>query len=96
MSIILCKDIVENVMVKKVIQLVVDEELLKNLDALSKAKTKTRSEIIRQACQRYLKQAKDEEQDRIYRQSYIDLPEEPELGEAQEVLMAEMHDREQW
>jgi len=83
-------------MVKKVIQLVIDEELLKNLDALSRKKTKARSEIIRQACRKYLQQMKDEELDRIYQQSYIDLPEDPELGKAQEALMAEMHNKEQW
>jgi metal-responsive CopG/Arc/MetJ family transcriptional regulator len=83
-------------MVKKVIQLVIDEELLKGLDSLSKSKTKARSEIIRQACQRYLQQHKDEELDRIYRQSYIDLPEDPGTGEAQEIMMAEMHEAEEW
>ena len=83
-------------MVKRVIQLVIDEELLKNLDSISRSKTKARSEIIRQACHRYLQQLKDEELDRIYQQSYIDFPEDPGFGEAQETLMAEMHDSEEW
>jgi len=42
-------------MVKKVIQVPVDEELLSALDQLSKKQSKARSELIRQACQRYLR-----------------------------------------
>ena len=55
-------------MVKKVIQVPVDEELLKNLNRFSKKQHKTRSEVIREACVIYLARAKEEELDRIYRE----------------------------
>ena len=42
-------------MAKKVIQVPVDEEPLKDLDNLSKKQRKPRSELIRQACLRYLR-----------------------------------------
>ena len=55
-------------MTKKVIQVTVDEELLKDLDSLSQKQRRARSELIRQACQIYLRQAKLEEMDKLYRQ----------------------------
>ena len=70
-------------MVKKVIQVPVDEGLLTALNQLSKKQRKGRSELIRQACQRYLRQVESEELDRLYQQGYKRLPEEAELGEAQ-------------
>lgn len=83
-------------MVKKVIQVPVDTELLTALDQLSRKQRKARSELIRQACQRYLRQAESEELDRLYQQGYERLPEEPELGEAQITLAGEILPRESW
>ena len=83
-------------MVKKVIQVPVDEELLTALDQLSKKRCKARSELIRQACQHYLGQVESEELDRLYQQGYERLPEEPELGEAQVALAGEILPKESW
>ncbi|MFC1957779.1 CopG family ribbon-helix-helix protein [Chloroflexota bacterium] len=83
-------------MTKKVIQVSVDEELLIALDQLSKKQSKARSELIRQACQRYLWQVESEELDRLYQQGYEKLPEEPELGEAQIALIGEVLPKESW
>ncbi len=83
-------------MVKKVIQVPVDEELLTALDQLSKKQRKARSELIRQACQSYLGQVESEELDRLYQQGYERLPEEPELGEAQIALAGEVLPKESW
>ena len=85
-----------NSIVKKVIQVPVDEELLTALDQLSKKQRKARSELIRQACQRYLRQAESEELDRLYQQGYERLPEEPELGEVQIALAGEILPKESW
>jgi metal-responsive CopG/Arc/MetJ family transcriptional regulator len=82
--------------VKKVIQVPVDEELLTALDQLSRKQRKARSELIRQACQRYLGQVESEELDRLYQQGYERLPEEPELGEAQIALAGEILPKESW
>lgn len=83
-------------MVKKVIQVPVDEELLKDLDSLSQKKRKARSELIRQACLSYLQRVKDEELDKIYRQGYMRVPEEPETGEIQVTLSGEFLSKESW
>jgi metal-responsive CopG/Arc/MetJ family transcriptional regulator len=84
------------VMVKKVIQVPVDEEMLTALDQLSRKQRKARSELIRQACQRYLGQVESEELDRLYQQGYEKLPEEPELGEAQVAVASEILPKESW
>lgn len=83
-------------MVKKVIQVPVDEELLKDLDNLSKKQRKSRSELIRQACLRYLQQIEYEELDRLYQQGYKRIPEEPETGEIQIAMSGEFMSRESW
>jgi metal-responsive CopG/Arc/MetJ family transcriptional regulator len=85
-----------NAMVKKVIQVPVDEELLLALDHLSKKQRKARSELIRQACQRYLGQVESEELDRLYQQGYERLPEEAELGGAQIAMAGEVLPKEPW
>lgn len=81
---------------KKVIQVPVDEELLTALDQLSRKQRKARSELIRQACQNYLRQVESEELDRLYQQGYEKLPEGPESGEAQVAVAGEILPRESW
>jgi len=83
-------------MVKKVIQVPVDEELLRDLNNLSKKHRKTRSELIRQACSSYLQQIEHEELDRLYQQGYMRIPEEPETGEIQAAMSGEFMSRESW
>ena len=83
-------------MVKKIIQVPVDEELLKDLDSLSKKQHKARSELIRQACLRYLQQVEYEELDKLYQQGYLRIPEEPEAGEIQVVISGEILSKESW
>ncbi|MBI4299253.1 MAG: ribbon-helix-helix protein, CopG family [Chloroflexi bacterium] len=83
-------------MAKKVIQVPVDEVLLKDLDSLSKKQRKARSELIRQACLRYLREMEDEELDKLYRQGYVKIPEEPATGEIQVDMSAEVMAKESW
>ncbi|MBI2303181.1 MAG: ribbon-helix-helix protein, CopG family [Chloroflexi bacterium] len=83
-------------MVKKLIQVPVDEMLLKDLNSLSKKQHKTRSELIRQACLSYLQKVNDEELDRIYQQGYTKIPEEPEMGEIQVATSGEFLSAESW
>ncbi|MFH0914204.1 MAG: ribbon-helix-helix protein, CopG family [Chloroflexota bacterium] len=83
-------------MPKKVIQVPVDENLLKELDSLSKKQRKARSELIRQACQRYLEQAEEEELDRLYQEGYKRIPEEPDIGEAQVKMAGKILSKESW
>jgi len=83
-------------MAKKVIQVPVDEELLEELNNLSRKQRKARSELIRQACRIYLRRAKQEEMDKAYQQGYQRIPEETELGEAQLTVVGETISTESW
>lgn len=83
-------------MVKKVIQVPVDEELLEALDRLSDKQRMARSELIRQACQRYLRQIENDELDRLYQHGYEEMPEDPEIGEAQIALASSILSKESW
>ena len=83
-------------MVKKVIQVPVNEELLSALDQTSRKQNKARAELIREACQCYLTQVESEELDRLYREGYERVPEEPELGQAQIGLAGEILSEEAW
>ena len=83
-------------MVKKVIQVPVDEGLLKDLDDLSKKQRKARSEVIRQACLSYLQQVEYEEMDRLYQQGYKTIPEGSEIGEIQVAMSGELMTKESW
>jgi metal-responsive CopG/Arc/MetJ family transcriptional regulator len=82
--------------VKKIIQVPVDEQLLNSLDNLSKKQRRTRSEVIREACSHYLVQAKNEELDKLYEQGYMKIPEEPAAGKAQTAMIAEVASEESW
>ena len=83
-------------MTKKVIQVPIDEVLLHELDKLSGKQSKSRSEVIRQACQQYLNQMEFEELDRIYRQGYERIPETGETGEVQVTIIDEILPKETW
>jgi metal-responsive CopG/Arc/MetJ family transcriptional regulator len=83
-------------MAKKVIQVPVDAELLTALDQLSKKQCKTRSELIRRACQHYVREVEDEDLDRRYQQGYEAVPEEPDAGEAQVALASQVMPKESW
>ena len=83
-------------MVKKVIQVPVDEGLLRDLDSMSRKRSKTRSALIRQACINYLQQVKEEELDQLYQRGYMKIPEEPEVGNTQIAVSGEILSREPW
>ena len=83
-------------MVKRVIQVPVDEKLLTELDRVSKKQSEARSEIIRRACRQYLDQVESEEMDYQYQQGYRRLPENTGVGEAQLLLVGEILPEETW
>jgi metal-responsive CopG/Arc/MetJ family transcriptional regulator len=87
---------VEKTVAKKVIQVPVDEELLKELDRFCAGKRRSRSELIRRACQSYLDQVEREELDRRYQQGYAKVPEEPGVGESQAAISGEVLPGESW
>ena len=83
-------------MAKKVIQVPVDDSLLKALNTASRKEKLTRSELIRQACHQYLRQLKTAELDMIYQEGYENIPEEPALGETQANLAGQVLQEESW
>ena len=83
-------------MTKKVIQVPVDKDLLVALDRRSRKQNRARAELIREACQCYLKKVESEELDRLYQRGYEKVPEAPDLGEAQIALADEILPEESW
>jgi len=85
-----------NAMVKKVIQVPVDEKLLTELDRVSKKQSKARSEIIRRACRQYIDQVESEEMDYQYQQGYRRLPGDTGVGKVQLLMVGEVLPEETW
>ena len=83
-------------MVKKVIQVPVDEVLLDRLNQFSRKRNLTRSELIRLACSQYLTQVEREELDRCYRNGYAKFPEDIESGSVQISLVEIVLPKESW
>ncbi len=83
-------------MVKKVIQVPIDKDLLYILDRVSKRQKKARAVLIREACSNYLRQVENEELDRTYEQGYKKIPEETAIGEVQAKLAGRVLPRESW
>jgi metal-responsive CopG/Arc/MetJ family transcriptional regulator len=87
---------VEDAMTTKIIQVPMNEELLKNLNKFSKKQKVKRAALVRQACERLLKQLQEEEMDRQYVEGYRRIPEDPAIGEIGAKLAAEILSKEDW
>ena len=83
-------------MKKTIIQVPVDNKLLDALKHESTKQNKTRSELIRLACQQYLKRLQEEELDRLYEEGYKKIPEDTDIGEAQVAVLGEVLGKEAW
>jgi metal-responsive CopG/Arc/MetJ family transcriptional regulator len=83
-------------MTRKIIQVPVDEILLKKLDDLSHKQKEARAEVIREACQSYLAAVETEDLEKQYKAGYKRIPESPDAGEAQEAILGETLSEESW
>lgn len=83
-------------MTKKVIQVPIDENLLKELNYTSRKQRKARAEFIREACQLYLRQIREEELNDLYKRGYQRIPEKAEVGQAQIAMTSEIMRQESW
>ena len=83
-------------MVKKVIQVPMDRELLNSLNKVSVKQKRARAELIREACMSYLGQIEEDEMDIIYRRGYEKIPEKEDTGRAQAEIMGRVLPRERW
>ncbi len=82
---------------KRIIQVPIDDDLLEELNRVSKKAHKARSELIREACRDHLRNIRREEQDRAYVEAYQKVPETPEWGELGAKMTAEtLKDEEPW
>lgn len=83
-------------MTTKIIQVPMNEELLKKLNKFSKKRKIKRAALVRQACERLLKQLQEEEMDRQYVEGYRRIPDDGMIAEAQMKMLAEILPKEDW
>ena len=88
--------IVENPMSKKIIQVPIDAELLAALNACSDKEGRSRADVIRDACRVYLRRREEEELDRIYIEGYRRIPDDRKIAEAQEAMLGDILEPEEW
>jgi metal-responsive CopG/Arc/MetJ family transcriptional regulator len=81
---------------KRIMQVPVDEALVKDLDELSKKLRRSRSDLIRDACAHYVAVTEEVELDKAYVESYRTIPEDPRLGELGLKLLGELFPGEEW
>jgi metal-responsive CopG/Arc/MetJ family transcriptional regulator len=62
----------------KIIQVPMSEDLLKELDALSREQDRSRASLIREACAEYIANAEEAEKVRQYIEGYEKFPEDEE------------------
>ncbi len=80
----------------KVIQVPMEEELLRAVNRRAKAKRSSRAALIRSACEEYLRRIEEEELERLYVEGYRRKPESPSVGKLGERMAAEVWPREDW
>ena len=86
-------------MLKKIVQVPLDEELLKTLDHLSRRQGQSRSALIREACAKYIATAEKEELVRQYIEGYRRMPEtqdELDFAESSAKALAELLADDAW
>jgi metal-responsive CopG/Arc/MetJ family transcriptional regulator len=80
----------------RIIQVPMDEALLRALDTLSERENAPRAAVIREACRRYVADAEKQALDDQYEAGYRRLPETGAIGETQAALAAQVLDEETW
>jgi len=80
----------------KVIQVPMDEPLLREINRQARARGSTRAALMREACREYLRRREEEELERRYVEGYRRKPENPTWGEAGAKMAAEVLAVEDW
>jgi len=80
----------------QIIQVPMSQDLVKKLNKVCKKQKMKRAALVRQACERMLKEMQEEEWDRQYVESYRLIPEDPAIGEVGLLLAAETLEKEDW
>ena len=80
----------------KVIQVPMDDGLLRAVNREARASRSTRAALIRAACQEYLQRIEKRELERRYIEGYRRMPEKPAWGKMGAKLAAEVLSTEDW
>lgn len=80
----------------KVIQVPMDNDLLRAVNQKAKARRSTRAALIRAACKEFLRKLDEQELEQRYLDGYRRMPETPALGKAGAKLAARVWPREDW
>ena len=80
----------------KVIQVPMDERLLKEVNRKAKTQRSTRAALIRKACEEYLRHLEVQELERQYVEGYQRKPEDPRWGRLGAKLAAHVWPKEDW
>ncbi len=80
----------------RIIQVPMEEDAVQSLDSLAQRLGRSRADVIRVACRLYVKQIEREELERIYKEGYERVPEEPIMALAQEAMLSEVLPKEEW
>jgi metal-responsive CopG/Arc/MetJ family transcriptional regulator len=80
----------------KVIQVPMEEELLKQIDATAGILAESRSAFIREACQQRLKSLHAKELDRLYIEGHQKHPEDVDWAQSSAKLLSKRLPKEKW
>lgn len=81
---------------KKIIQVPIEDDLLKRIDETAGAVAESRAAFIREACKMRLKNLQIKELDRRYMEGYRKKPEDTALAEISVKLLSRRLPREKW
>jgi metal-responsive CopG/Arc/MetJ family transcriptional regulator len=80
----------------KIIQVPIEEKLLKQIDATAGMVAETRSAFIREACQQRLKSLQAKELDRLYIEGHQKYPEDVDWAQSSAKLLSKRLPKEKW
>jgi hypothetical protein len=81
---------------KKIIQVPIDDELLRRIDATAGIVAESRASFIREACKQRLKHLHTKELDRLYVEGHRRLPEDLGWAESAAKLLSKRLPKENW
>ncbi len=80
----------------RIIQVPVDEDLLKQVDKKSHEGFKNRSEFIRQACRYFIRFLKEKDAEEVYARGYKKIPEKVNMAKVSAKLSGSLMQKEEW
>lgn len=81
---------------KKIIQVPMEDDLLKRIDATAGVVAESRAAFIREACQQRLKSLQAKEWDRLYMEGHRSRPEDLDWAESSAKLLSKRLPKEKW